>query len=279
MSNNLDTRPSCPLVIALHCSGASGSQWRHLAGALGERFTVVAPDLFGSAARGHWKGERAFTLSEEAAHAVDTIDAHDGPAHLVGHSFGGGVALHVACKRPTRIASLSLYEPTAFHVLKAAGPDGRSALKEIGALVRAFDHGVLSGAYRAVGERFVDYWNGPGAWARLKPEAQAEFIRYAPKGCLDFRALLNQRPPLSPYRRLAMPALLMVGEHAPRPTRLIASTLADVMSSARLHTIAGAGHMGPFTHGEKVIAAIADHILTHQPKVQAARAPCARAAA
>src|SRR6266536_1481912 len=36
------------------------------------------------------------------------------PVHLIGHSYGGGVALRVAVERSNRIASLTLYEPTAF---------------------------------------------------------------------------------------------------------------------------------------------------------------------
>ena len=177
---------------------------------------VVAPNLIGTSARGHWSGDRPFTLSEEAAHVVDLIDRHAGPVHLVGHSYGGGVALRAACKRPTRIASLSLYEPTLFYVLKSMGPEGSAALEEIRAIARAMDHGIVSGAYRAAGEAFVDYWNGPGAWARLKPEAQAEFVRYAPKGCLDFRALIDERLPLSAYRRLRIPNAAHGGRTRPR---------------------------------------------------------------
>ena len=103
MSKNPDTRPCGPLVIALHCSGASGHQWRHLTGALGGPFAVVAPNLIGTAARGHWSGDRPFTLSEEAAHVVDVIDRHAGPVHLVGHSYG--VASRCAPRASGRPAS------------------------------------------------------------------------------------------------------------------------------------------------------------------------------
>ena len=45
-----------PTVIALHGSGSSSHQWRHLVQKLGRRFSVVAPDLTGTAWVGHWTG-------------------------------------------------------------------------------------------------------------------------------------------------------------------------------------------------------------------------------
>jgi pimeloyl-ACP methyl ester carboxylesterase len=89
------------LVIALHCSGSSGRQWRRLAETLGGQYAVVAPDLFGSGSNGHWSGERSFKLADEAAPVIDIIDACQAPVHLVGHSYGGAVALRVALARPS----------------------------------------------------------------------------------------------------------------------------------------------------------------------------------
>jgi hypothetical protein len=50
----------------------------------------------------------------------------------------------------------------------------------------------------------------------------------------------------------------MHGEHAPEPTALIARKLSSVMRSCI--PVAGAGHMGPFSHGEQVNALIANQI-------------------
>src|SRR3954462_12885429 len=108
---------SKPTVIALHCSGASGQMWRHLAALLGDRFSLLAPDLIGCGAAAPWNGAHDFTVADEAALTIGLIDASHGPVHLVGHSYGGGVALRVARERPSRIASLTLYEPSLLSVL------------------------------------------------------------------------------------------------------------------------------------------------------------------
>jgi pimeloyl-ACP methyl ester carboxylesterase len=250
-----------PTVIALHCSGSSGRTWRHLEAALGERATLIAPDLIGCGSTPHWRGAQPFGLADEAAAAVDLIDAAGGPVHLVGHSYGGAVALRAAIKRPHRVASLSLYEPTPFYLLKAMGSHAQPALAEIRAIAAEVDRAVLRGAYVQAARRFVDYWNGAGTWAQLKQQARDEIVRYVPKACLDFRALLGERLPLVAYRRLRAPLLLLRGEYAPQPTRLIVEKLTEVMRPRMVTEVAGAGHMGPFSHAEAVADAIAAHVL------------------
>ena len=116
-------------AIALHCSGAGASQWCYLADALGSRYEVLAPEHYGCESSGPWTGEHAFTLADEAARAIALIDKSEEKVHLVGHSYGGGVALHVALARPDRIASMALYEPSAFHLLRQMGEAGRRGLR------------------------------------------------------------------------------------------------------------------------------------------------------
>src|SRR5262245_12500855 len=104
-------------VIALHCSGAGAAQWRGLRDALGADYELNAPEHYGCESAGPWTGAHAFSLADEAARTIALIDESEHRVHLVGHSYGGGVALHVALARPEKLASLTLYEPSAFHLL------------------------------------------------------------------------------------------------------------------------------------------------------------------
>jgi pimeloyl-ACP methyl ester carboxylesterase len=270
---------SGPLVIALHCSGGTGQQWQTLRQALGPTFSVISPNLIGYGDNPHWTGESPFELTDEARPIVGIIDGWNGPVHLVGHSYGGGVALRVAVERPARIASLSLYEPTAFHVLKAAGEYGQAALEEIRTLEAKVGRHVLAGAYGAATRCFVDYWNRAGTFEALKPDAQAELVRYVPKACLDFRALIEERTPLVAYRRLRVPLRLMIGQHAPAATELLARKLAAVMNPGALRVVAGAGHMGPTSNHDTVVKMIIEHIAASDPTAAWYQLPLTRQAA
>jgi pimeloyl-ACP methyl ester carboxylesterase len=247
-------------VVALHCSGADGRQWRRLRATLDAAHDLWTPDLYGCESVGPWPGVHAFSLADEARPIIEIIDAIGTRVHLVGHSYGGGVALRVALERPEAIASLSLYEPSAFHLLRQMGTRGGPEFEEIRALAHDVASGVVHGAYEPAARRFVDYWNGPGSWGALKSEIRMGLLRWLPKAPLDFHALIEEPTPAADYAALDMPVLVLRGEHAPRPSRLITEELTRIMPRCRLEVVPGAGHMGPLTHGDDVAARIALHI-------------------
>ena len=127
---------------------------------------------------------------------------------------------------------------------------------------------------------FVDYWSGAGTWNGLDAAVQRALIAWTPKAPLDFAALIEEPTPASAYAHLRFPILIIRGEHAPAPTRIIAETLPSVVPEARLAVIAGAGHMGPLTHPAEVNALIVRHIREAQiclDLASAGWAPCAGA--
>jgi pimeloyl-ACP methyl ester carboxylesterase len=227
---------------------------------LGGGCELLAPEHYGCETSEPWTGEHAFTLADEAAKVIALIDGREEKVHLVGHSYGGGVALHVALARPERIASLALYEPSAFHLLRQMGGNAAEAFAEITSIARRTCKGVVTGDYRGAASAFVNYWNGSGAWDALRPAVQEALIRWLPKAPLDFRALIEEPTPASAYRKLDFPVLILRGEHAPLPTRLIAEGLSHLVPVSRLLTVEGAGHMGPLTHAPQVSALFVQHI-------------------
>lgn len=250
-----------PTVIALHCSGANGQMWRRLADELGNRFALVAPDLIGCGTAAPWSGAHDFSAADEAALTVGMIDASHAPVHLVGHSYGGGVALRVARERPSRIASLTLYEPSLLSVLNTMGEDGRAAFAGLEVVAYEVVDAMNTGAYQAAARLFVDCWNGDGGWDAMSPEAQAGVVRHLPKVCLEYRAMSRERVSLQAYRRFNFPVLLLQGEYSLQPTHLISRQLHRAMKFASLRTVDRAGHMGPLTHTATVNAMIIDHIV------------------
>src|SRR5262249_11955019 len=127
-----------------------------------------------------------FTLAEEAARSIELIDAGNDEVHLVGHSYGGAVALHAALARPDRGASLTLYEPSAFHLLDELGGEGAAAFVEIAAVARYVREAVCSGDNERAAAAFVDNRIGSGTWVTLSPDMRAAWTRWVPKAPLEF---------------------------------------------------------------------------------------------
>ncbi len=176
-------------VVAMHCSSAAGSQWDLLNTRLGDRYRMIAPDQWDCGESDPWPGRRPFTLAGEALPITQIIDSLDEPVHLIGHSYGGAVALKVACLRPQRLKSLVLVEPSSFHLLRQSDFNDRGRFDEISAIAGNVNGAVLTGEFGMGLECFVDYWNGSGFWSSIPSGAQRKLCRRFAKVPLDFRAL------------------------------------------------------------------------------------------
>lgn len=247
-------------VLLIHCSSASGTEWQSLCETLGEDFRSIAPDQWGCGQSDPWTGQGAFTLAEEAAPILDIIQSIGVPVHLVGHSYGGGVALRVARERPEMIRSLTLIEPSSFHLLGGGSPDEQTLFREIASVADAVKEAISSGDYWGGMTRFVDYWNGEGAWDAMPHKARMTLCQRLGKVMLDFRALFEEPADLEDYAALPLPTLILCGERSPGPSRRIVEMLATAMPLARLERIPEAGHMSPLTHPDAVNTAIREHL-------------------
>ncbi len=249
-------------VLLLHSSASSSAQWRPLTEILQARWRVLAPDLHGYGQSDQRPGPASPGLAAAAALADAVLAESAGPIHLVGHSYGGAVALRLAADRPERLLSLTLIEPVAFHLLRGApqGAANDALFREVAELAADVTQAAAEGSGRRGMARFIDYWNGEGAWMRTRPDVQAALARQIERVALDFRATMTEPLRLEALGRIPAPALILRGAASPRPTRRIAALVAQVLPDARLQTIEGAGHMLPLTHREPVNAAIAEHL-------------------
>jgi len=253
-------------VILLHCSGSSGAQWRGLADRLEPRMRTLAPDLTGYGRSGAWPGDtRDFSLAHEAAAVLALLDRIDEPAHLVGHSYGGAVALHVARRWPEAVRSLTVIEPVALHLLREREdtPEDGPVVREIRAVADGVLHAVDAGTLEAGYGRFVDYWGGPGAWAAVPGHKREALARQLPKVALDFQAIFGEPATLADFRTLDLPTLVLQGGATRAPTRRVCELLAATLPDVHRKVIEGAGHMLPLTHRAEVEARIAAHLEAH----------------
>ncbi|MGE2720981.1 alpha/beta fold hydrolase [Mycolicibacterium celeriflavum] len=104
--------PSGPAqVLVIHGLTGHGQRWQTLATRHLPEYTVVAPDLIGHG-RSSWAAP--WSIDANVAALAELLD---GPAVVVGHSFGGAVALNLAAARPDLVSRIVLLDP-------AVGLDG-----------------------------------------------------------------------------------------------------------------------------------------------------------
>lgn len=261
-----------PAVICVHSSASSSRQWAPLQESLADRYRVFTPELLGYGAGAEWNYERALSLDDEAREIEALLAAEPGGVHLVGHSFGGAIAMHVALRNPGRMKSVTLYEPVLANLLQE-NQQSRNVAVEFASVRIAVRRAVHSGRAEHAANVFVDYWSGLGAWRALPDRRRQAIVQRMRKVDAEFDAIFYNTTSLSVYRRVAVPVLAMVGAVTRLPPRAIVDLLATALPDVQRREIAGAGHLGPLTHADQVNAAIRAFL-----DAQEARAPLARAA-
>lgn len=242
--------PAPEHVVALHCSGSSGRQWDPYAERLpGLRLT--APDLIGSGRDPAWRPGDPLTLEAEARRVLAAFPADAAPVHLIGHSYGGAVALEIALRWPQSVRTLTLYEPARFALLDSAGSAGiKQLIMDVGQRVVELVH---SGRLHDAAATLVDYWSGRGAWDALRMPRRQLFAERMPKVAAEFDVLFGDAVPPDAYRELAMPMQLIAGMRSPLPARKVVEELALRCRHAGVVHLAGLDHMGPVTDPARVV--------------------------
>ncbi|MBL8880656.1 MAG: alpha/beta fold hydrolase, partial [Phycisphaerales bacterium] len=96
-------------IVLLHGSPGGRDDFSHLAPLLAESYRVIVPDLAGWGASQQW-GIGDYGVAAQARYVLALLDELEiDSAHVVGFSWGGGVAIELATRAPPRVRSLSLY--------------------------------------------------------------------------------------------------------------------------------------------------------------------------
>ena len=233
-------------VICLHSSGSTGEQWAALRAQFEPGVQMMMPDFHGHGAGPAWHGFDEDIVVADAARIARLAESVPGGAHLVGHSYGGAIALRVALYHPESVKSVAVYEPVVFRLLFDYHGRRRPASEIIG-VASDMRRQLRSDSMPGAAARFVDYWGGRGAWHALSGSQQAGIKKRIGVITAQFGALANDAPSLADYRSLRAPVLMLAGSETHASVRRIGELLRFALPNAVFCTMAGMGHMGPIT--------------------------------
>jgi len=252
-----------PALLFIH--GLTGSQrnWAHLIDALDHEHRVLAPDLFGHGASAKVMGD--YSLGAHAATLRDLLDLLGiDRVTLVGHSFGGGIAMQFCYLFPDRVERL---------VLVASGGLGR----DVSPLLRAatvpgaewvlpvIASGWVRGRVEAVGRLLTSR-----GW-RASPEVTEVWRGFTSLADADTRRafLATTRGVIDPGGQtvtahdhlpmaIAIPTLVVWGTRDRMIPAWHATTAHDVIADSRVVLFEGAGHFPHLDQPERFAQLLSD---------------------
>lgn len=203
-------------VILVHGLSGSTLWWRHNIAALAQHYRVYLVDLPGFGSMHH--SANKFVLKKASSWLRAWMDAlHIDHAHLIGHSMGGYICMHLAACNPEQVMRLILVSP-------AVKPSMRSIFGYILPLIAST---------RSVRPSFLPllFYDTLRAGPRLLLHAAHDLM------------LVNIDEEV---QKICQPVLLVWGEHDSIVPVTISTQLCSQIANARLLILPKAGHVSMF---------------------------------
>jgi pimeloyl-ACP methyl ester carboxylesterase len=246
-----------PKVVLLHGGLQTSGNFRKLAAALQDRYTVYVPDRRGRGLSGPAAADHG--LRTEVGD-LGVLLQETGARNVFGLSSGAVIALEAALALPGEIERLALYEPP----LKFDGVDPVAWLprfeKELAANRKA---AAFATVHNATSDRRVPRAVLiPLMAAGIRADARARRpVGYTPLGDLiptmrlDGRAVDQAAGPLSRFAGVQAETLLLGGERSARYLKAALNGLEAVLPRVRRVTLPGVGHVAADDSGKPELVA------------------------
>jgi pimeloyl-ACP methyl ester carboxylesterase len=258
-----DTGGDGPVLLFLPGSYSTPAAWRPVQRLLSPGLRMVTTSLCGYGKSAETRSALDPGIHHEVALVKAVARQVGQPVHLVGHSFGGTVALATALSRTIPVASLSLFEANPLDLVceTAGGSLYQSTLD----MSRAFEAAVEAREHDAPA-RIIDFWGGPGAFAAMPLPVQAYCRETARVNVLDWHGDFGFAVRAADCASLDLPVLLVRGALANDTMKAITGQLQGAISKSRTEVVDGAGHFLISSHPQmcaQILSSFIDEVV-HQ---------------
>ncbi len=259
-----------PALLLLHGLGCDHTTWEPVLSSLASRYTVIAPDLLGHGRSAKPRADYSLGGYANGMRDLLTVLGID-KATVVGHSFGGGVAMQFAYQFPERTERMVLVSPGGL------GPEVTPAIRAITmpGFHQAMSVVTLPGvrqltmtglrALAATGvPQLRDLDEVAGIVDSFKDPRARRAIRHVVSAVVDWRGQIVTMADRA-YLTEAMPMCVVWGsEDSVIPVRH-ARIAAELAPGATVEVIDDAGHFPHKDHPEQFVAILHEFVSTHAP--------------
>jgi pimeloyl-ACP methyl ester carboxylesterase len=246
-----------PTVVLVPGSCSTGAAWRPVIAASTNQFRCVTTSLLGYGAT----AERRTSGDTSIAHEVEALGLvmrkTGARVHLVGHSFGGLVALATALHSQACLASLIVIEAPVAELLRESGE--HQHYRAFRQMTDGYFADFSNGNAEAVAA-MIDFYGGAGTFASWPPRVRAYAMETTAINILDWASAYTFSLTQVSLATIAVPALIVCGGASHPAVQRANALLSASLSRAVLATIDGAAHFMIATHADQVSQLIAQHV-------------------
>jgi pimeloyl-ACP methyl ester carboxylesterase len=261
---------SGPPVVLIHGMVNSSKHWERVAAQLADSHTVIAPDLIGHGDSATPRGD--YSLGAHASVIRDLLASLGiDRASIVGHSFGGGVAMVFFYQFPQRTERLGLISAGGLGdevspLLRSAALPGAQALLSLAANRRIVDR------IARTGERMRESGNRKGVYLEAIARAMRPLEDRGARNAFiqTLRAVIDVKGQrISARDRLylldAMPTLIVWGERDNTIPLEHGRYTHDQVPHSRFETLPKAAHFPHLEDPDGLAAVLRDWLATTEP--------------
>ncbi len=240
-----------PLVF-VHGSYATTSTWKKLIERLAPTHQCIALRLPGHGGMPDPDDFNMPTMETELGLLAEAVRQFtDRPIHLIGHSYGGVVALAQALKGNLPLAQLTLFEPVATWVLQAVGDQAMQA--QVDAFLGRYRHDAALGLPDVCGQ-VIDFWGGANDFAQLPPHIRAAMAPMVRNNLRHWDVCTHSPYAAADLAGLDVPTRLVCGTRSNQVAHAIVAHLHSLLPHSRCWEIEGASHGLVTSHPDECLA-------------------------
>jgi pimeloyl-ACP methyl ester carboxylesterase len=246
-----------PTIVLVPGSCSTGAAWRPMIAAWISQFRCVTTSMLGYGGTVERRTTTDFSISHEADALESVIRRAIGPVHLVGHSFGGLVALASALRNKVPLASLAIIEAPAAELLRE-----RREHQHYQAFRRMTDtyFAAFNGGNLEAIAAMIDFYGGAGTFTSWPSRVRAYALETTPVNILDWASAYGFPLSAASLAGIEVPVLVLRGGASHPAVQRANALLSECISGAALVTIDTAAHFMIATHANEVGRLIAEHV-------------------
>ena len=248
-------------IVFIHGSYASTSTWKKIVQSLAHSHHCILIKLPGHCGMPDPDDFNAPNINTELAIIesvlAELIPQHNQAIHLIGHSFGGVVALALALKGSVKIQELTLFEPVSTWVFASVGD--HTMTQQVNTFIQGYRDAINNKEPYVCGQ-VIDFWGGKGAFEPLPDFIKQGMVPLTANNNRHWTLCENTYHHRAALNALTIPTKLVCGSTSNPVAQAIVHHLSHELPNNKCYTITGASHFLVTSHANECLTVINDSV-------------------